>query len=148
MKITLKRKTKCLVATSTPKESKVIPHLNELVESRSLKLSTFIILTPYAWWAQQESGSTDKHLFLSASARFLAEPDGLQSCNCRNPCVESEYTAKVSYFNFPSNMFRWMLSHEFGEFHHHDTVGALSPSPAFLHLLLTPPPPPLDAIVL
>ena len=37
--------------------------------------------------------------------RFQADSEGLAACDCPDPCVETEYTAKLSAFNFPSSMF-------------------------------------------
>lgn len=36
---------------------------------------------------------------------FSNDPEGLLSCDCKDPCVDSEYTAQISSYNFPSENF-------------------------------------------
>lgn len=36
---------------------------------------------------------------------FVGAPDGLELCNCSNPCNEVEYSATMSAFKFPSTIY-------------------------------------------
>ena len=33
---------------------------------------------------------------------FLSDPEGLPQCECADPCIESQYSASVTHYKFPS----------------------------------------------
>ena len=37
--------------------------------------------------------------------KFPSDVDGLAACDCPDPCIDSEYSAKISTYKFPSANF-------------------------------------------
>lgn len=47
-------------------------------------------------------GSLHSRVFTHSIETFLSDPEGLAKCQCADPCIESQYSASVTNYKFPS----------------------------------------------
>lgn len=58
----------------------------------------------------------------SISDAFPIDPEGLQSCHCKDPCTESEYIASVSLSKFPSASYMAFDDHQGSKYYYYFIV--------------------------